>query len=186
MKQYQSLGGIIGAAIILMQAPVQAASVTQVTGVRINPTSNGINLFLDTDNMGRPAVFTVTQGNSFVATIINTQLQVDGGAFRQDNPAPGIASVVVTQLDPHSIRVIVSGTTSAPTGQIGDRNSQSIGFNVIAAPGTAPTLPAGPNAIAQEPATTSVSPNVTPQSLNSGKSQTPDVLVPHPERHGAR
>ena len=121
MKQHLRLsGGILSsvAIVLIAQAPVSAAP-TQVTGVQVSQANNGVNIVLATQKGDRPQVIAINSGNTYQATIINTQLRLpQGNAFRQDNPAPGISSVQVSQVDANSIRVVVAGTNGVPNGQI--------------------------------------------------------------------
>lgn len=170
MKQLQGSGGLIaGAAILLAAQPVWAAA-TQVTAVQLSPTNTGLNLVLQTSGGDRPQVFTQRRGNALIADIINTQLRLtQGDRFRQNNPAPGIASVEITQLDPNSIRMVITGTTSAPSSQPVQRNEQGISFVISQGTGTATPTPPQRTA-APAPA----------QTQAQRPSAAPNVLVPNP------
>ena len=169
MKHQLALSGIFGisAAIVIVTQPAWAVS-NQVIRVRLNPSGTGVEVILDTIGDNKPNVFTVNRGNDVVADIINTQLKLSGGgSYRENNPAPGIASVVVTPLDTNSIRVIVSGTNRPPSSQI----LQSEPTGVVIGYNTGIANPAGlPNTPAQIPAT---SPAPTPRQT--------EVLVQNPE-----
>jgi len=165
------------ASAILGTQPVWAA-VTQVIGVRLNPTAGGLNLVLETSTGARPQILTGTRGQVLVEDIVNTQLrlpQVNG--FRFQNPAPGINSVAITRLDANTIRIKVIGTSSAPSGQIAQRSAQGItlsfspgsGTAAASAPATPSTLTAPPNSSAR------------PQIAQSQSTQTPSVMVPNPQ-----
>lgn len=169
MERYFGLGGVAGsaaaAAIVLMAQPAFAAA-TQIVGVQVNPTGSGVSVMLQTRNGSRPQVFTVSRGNALVADIINAQLQLPGGkGFTQAAPAPGIHSIAVSQLDANSVRVTVSGSGSAPTGQVSQQqgsivlNASSSGAAPAAqaqapAPTAPPALPAAAPAPAPQPAPT--------------------------------
>src|SRR6478672_3210106 len=141
VRQPQELMGIWigGAAALLSTQPVWAAA-TPVTAVRLNPSESSLEVILETaaeetqsaESAKRPQVFTVSRGNDVMADLVNTQLRLNKDkSFRQDNPIPGIASVVVAQLDDNRIRVTVSGDNSAPKGQIlkGEGNAISLSFS---------------------------------------------------------
>jgi type IV pilus assembly protein PilQ len=94
-----------------------------------------------------------------------------GNSFRQDSPAPGIASVEINQLDANSIRVTVTGSNNTPENQPVVRSPNGITLSFSPSRGTtasAPT-PTAPTSTAP-PVTTSVQPG-----QNSG------VLVPNPQ-----
>jgi len=150
-------GGIAGAAaIVLAQAPAQAFTV--VRDVQLVQADNGeINLVLVTEGTERPEVFVIRRGNDFVADIINTQLNSPNGSFQQNNPAPGISSIMVSQLDPTSVRVIVTGSNGSPDARIIQGATDGIAIAIA------------PGAVAQAPA----APPPVPDS--------PNVMVPDPE-----
>ena len=185
MKTYLGIGSILGSGAIalLTTQPVWAQS-TEVTGVQLNQTDMGLQLVLETTNGDRPQIFTVNRGNSLTADIVNTQLDLpEGNGFVQNNPAPGISSVMVTQLDSNSIRVTVSGEDAAPLSQVA-QSSNNIVFTYLPAgtmtgsggsgtvdnapPATQiPVVPSNP--VAQQP------PSPPPPTVPA-----PDVLVPNP------
>ncbi|MEG3843713.1 AMIN domain-containing protein [Microcoleus sp. herbarium14] len=188
MKQHLRLsGGLLGsvAAVLVAQAPVSAAP-TQVTGVQVSQANNGVNIVLATEKGDRPQVIAINSGNTYQATIINTQLRLaQGNSFRQDNPAPGISSVQVSQVDANSIRVVVAGTNGVPNGQIVPGQGQSIVLSVAGVGGTAQSNVQSNQAQAAPPpppglplSQTQNAPRPAPQIRTS---QTPGVLLPNPE-----
>lgn len=126
MNRHYQFGGILGgslltgAAVICMSAQPARAAATQITDVQVNQTDRGMQVVLQTSRGERPQVFTVSRGNALIADLINTELSLpDSNGFVQNNPAPGISSVSVAQLDGNSVRVTVNGGSAAPSGQIG-------------------------------------------------------------------
>lgn len=183
MKQLQGgvfFGGV--AAVLLAAQPVWAAA-TQVKAVRLSPANGGLNVVLETSRGDRPQIFTSSRGNTLVADIINTQLRLTGGnSFRQNSPAPGIASVEIIQLDPNSIRMVVTGTNSTPTSQPVQRTAQGITLN-ISSGGTRAAN--SPPASANTPVVVPASPRVAATPPTQTQAQTPtaqrqNVLVPNP------
>ncbi len=176
MKQLQGSGVLFaGVAVVMMAAQPVWAEAAKVTAVGLNPTNSGFNVVLETTTgTVRPQVFTSKRGNTLIADIINAQLRLpQGNNFRQDKPAPGINSVVITQLDPNSIRLVVTGISSAPSGQVVQRNPKGITLSI------SPT--AGTSSAAAAPANNPAA-NTTP--LKPGQTLTvekPNVLVPNPE-----
>ncbi|PPS40258.1 type IV pilus secretin family protein [Chroococcidiopsis sp. TS-821] len=168
MRQLPGSGMILaGATITLLAAQPVWAAATQVTAVRLNPTRGGLNVILETAAGDRPQIFTSSRGNALVADIINTQLRLpQGNSFRQDNPAPGITTVSVTQLDRNSVRLVVVGSNSTPASQPAATTAQGITFSI--SPSTTP--------VAQTPA-----PQPQQQPPVQTPSQTPGVLVPNPD-----
>ena len=191
MKQHLRLtGGLLSsvAGVLVAQAPVWAAP-TQVTGVQVSQVNNGVNIVLATEKGDRPQVFAINNGNTYQATIINTQLRLpQGKAFRQENPAPGISSVEVTPVDANSIRVMVTGTNGVPSGQIVQGQGSGIVLSVSRQGGTPQStqaaLPGSPrlNQTAPPPPPglplSQTAPVPAPQIRTA---QNPNVMLPNPE-----
>jgi type IV pilus assembly protein PilQ len=144
VKQHLRLsGGLLSsvAGVLVAQAPVWAVP-TQVTGVQVSQANNGVNIVLATEKGDRPQVFAINNGNTYQATIVNTQLRLpQGKAFRQENPAPGISSVEINQVDANSIRVLVTGTNGVPSGQIVQGQGNGIVLSVARQGGTVQSAP---------------------------------------------
>ncbi len=155
---------IYGAAVAILAAQPVWAQTTQVTGVQVKQVGNGINLVLDASAGDRAQVFTTKRGNALVADLINTQLRLpQGNNFRQENPAPGIASIAINQLDANSVRVVVTGSNGTPGAQPVTRGSSALTLSFTPGDGTtaaaptpsaptAPSVPAPPASISQQPA----------------------------------
>ena len=176
MKQFHnSVFVSSAAACVLLAAQPVLAQLTQITDVKLNPIEGGISVILKTAAGDRPQVFTTKKDKSLIADVINAQLRLPkGDNFRQENPAPGIKTIEVKQLDTNSIRVTVTGIDDAPSNQPVMRNDNNItlGFttttNSTASTATKPT-----EKVSAAPATT---PESKPEP---GKR--PDVLVPNPQ-----
>ena len=133
MRQAQAWSGIVtGGAVALLATQPSLAAATQVTAVRLNNSGGELQLTLETKaGAERPQVFMVSRGNDWVTDIVNTQLSLNAGeGFRQENPMPGITSVVVSQSDGNSVRVTVSGASSPPTGQVLQNTQQGITLGI--------------------------------------------------------
>lgn len=178
MKQLHGNSLILGAATFVFLAATPAwAQTTQVTDVQLNPANGGINVVLKTSSGSRPQVFTTKRGTALVTDIINTQLRLpQGNTFRKDNPAPGIASVQINQLDSNSIRVTVTGSNNAPNAQPAGRNQNGITLSFTPSTGATASAPTPPSA-----ATPTAPPAPAPAPAPAQSSQRPDVLVPNPE-----
>lgn len=212
MKQLSILGGILlGSALVLPGTQRVLAAATQVTAVQLNPTDNGVEVMLKTtegdasgkDSVLRPQLFTLSRGNELTADVLNARLSLpEGDSFRQENPAPGIQSVVVSQRDDNSVRVTVSAANSTPTGQISQNKERGITLNVNsvaqaqsgATPPTvssqapvnsSPTAPAptaqtppAPNQLAQTPIPGGAFPQAQPGQIP--QAPTPSGITPAP------
>nr|WP_242034058.1 type IV pilus secretin family protein [Coleofasciculus sp. FACHB-542] len=198
VKQLSILGGILlGSALVLPGTQRVLAAATQVTAVQLNPTDNGVEVMLKTsegdrsgkDTVLRPQMFTLSRGNELTADVLNARLSLpEGDSFRQENPAPGIESIVVSQREDNSVRVTVSTANSKPTGQISQNKEGGITLNVnsVAPPtlssqapvNSSPTAPAPtaqtpptPTRLAQTPVPGGVFPQTAP-------GQSPQVPAP--------
>ncbi|MBD2508240.1 AMIN domain-containing protein [Nostoc muscorum FACHB-395] len=173
MKQLHGNSFILGtAAFVFLAAQPVWAQISQVTNVQLNPVNGGINVALKTFSGSRPQVFTTKRGKALVADIINTQLRLpQGNSFRQDSPAPGIASVEVSQLDANSIRVTVTGSSNIPSSQPVVRSQNGITLSFSPSAGT----------IASAPTPTVPTPTAPPATTPAKSGQNSGVLVPNPE-----
>ncbi|CAD5970260.1 AMIN domain-containing protein [Planktothrix agardhii] len=172
MKHFQRIGaGILTGAAIAIVAPTPAFAQTQVQDIRLVEMNGEVALVLVTRSGERPEVFVVRRGNDFVADIINTQLPAQKQNFQQNNPIPGIASVVVTQLDSTSVRVIVSGVNSPPEARIMQGANEGIVISMGASAG----------AVAQVPNQVPNPPAPPPPASNPPARGAQPVLVPDPQ-----
>ncbi|MEH2467026.1 AMIN domain-containing protein [Nostoc sp.] len=173
MKQLHGNSFILGtAAFVFLAAQPVWAQISQVTNVQLNPVNGGISVALKTSSGSRPQVFTTKRGKALVADVINTQLRLpQGNSFRQDSPAPGIASVEVSQLDANSIRVTVTGSNNVPSSQPVVRSPNGITLRFSPSAGT----------IASTPTPTVPTSTAPPATTPAQPGQKPGVLVPNPE-----
>jgi type IV pilus assembly protein PilQ len=188
VRQAQIIGGmVIGGAVALLATQPSLATVTQVTAVKLNQSEGELQLTLQTHSGNeRPQVYTVSRGNDIVADIVNTQLTLnEGESFRQEKPMPGIAEVSVSQLAPNKVRVVVSGETQAPTGQVLQQDTQEISLNFSMADGddrSAHSDPETPVATSDPSTPSAPTPSVqTPQSAEATPTeQTPKLVAQVP------
>ncbi|QIR40259.1 AMIN domain-containing protein [Tolypothrix sp. PCC 7910] len=175
MKQLHGNSLLLGtAAFIFLAAQPVWADTTQITDVQLSQVDGGISLILKTSSGSRPQVFTTKRGKALVTDIINTQLRLpQGNNFRQDNPASGIASVEIVQLDANSIRVVVTGSNNVPSSQPVGRKDNRITLGFSPSGDTTASTP-----IPTKPTQTTPTPS-NPAAPQVGKQ--PDVLVPNPE-----
>ncbi|MCC5606892.1 AMIN domain-containing protein [Nostoc sp. CHAB 5834] len=173
MKQLHGNSFILGsAAFVFLAAQPVWAQISQITDVELNPVNGGISIALKTSSGSRPQVFTTKRGKALVADIINAQLRLpQGKSFRQDSPAPGIASVEVNQLDANSIRVTVTGSNNTPNSQPVVRSQNGITLSFSPSSGT----------IASTPTLTAQTFTAPPATTPAQPGQNPGVLVPNPQ-----
>lgn len=133
MRQAQALSGIVmGGVVALLATQPSLAAAAQVTAVRLNQNGGELQLTLETKaGDAQPQVFATNQGNNLVAEIANTQLNLNQGeSFRQDNPMPGIDSVVVNQVNANSVRVTISSANRPIVGQVLQSGQEGITLGI--------------------------------------------------------
>jgi iron complex outermembrane receptor protein len=129
-----------GAVAVLVTTPAKA-DVIQVTGVRLNPTANGLEVILETASRASPQVNTSSDNQTLLIDLSNAQLNLpESREFRSENPVEGITSVTVTSLSANSIRVRVTGSQVLPKAQV-IPSPQGLVLSLSAASVTAETTP---------------------------------------------
>ncbi len=93
----------------------QQNQVILVTGVNLNTSENSFEVILETSNPKQLQAVAKSEGNNFIVDIPNAQLKLNTGElFRQEKPIAGITDVVVTNQNPNTIRVMVTGEMGLP------------------------------------------------------------------------
>jgi type IV pilus assembly protein PilQ len=175
---------LLSSALVTMVAQPGLAAMTSITDISLNATDTGLDLVFETQGGDNSNIFTVNQGNTLQADITRAQLNLpDGGSFTQDNPAPGISQVSVVPLDANSVRVIVSGTTQPPVGEVASSGNQMV-FSINNDGQTTQAPTPVPEELVTVPDPTS--PSTVAQAEPEAAPEVPapadlDVLVPDPE-----
>ena len=116
--------------------------VVQVTSVKANPTSSGVEVILQTTKGEQLQVTNRSAGNNFIADIPNAQLRLPSGdafTFHSEKPIAGVTEIAVTNFDPNTIRVTVTGEGSVATVELFDSPNEGIIFSVATATSQAVT-----------------------------------------------
>ncbi|MEH2010277.1 TonB-dependent siderophore receptor [Nostoc sp.] len=163
-----------------LPAQNQGGEVIQVTSVKANPTSNGVEVILQTSIGQQLQVVNRSSGNDFIADIPNAQLRLPNGdafTFRSTSPIAGVSEITVTNFDANTIRVSVTGEAGVPIVELFDSPDEGIIFSVTsAAPDTQPQ---------QQPQTQPTQPETQTQpSLPSAEGDEPIELVVTGEQDG--
>jgi iron complex outermembrane recepter protein len=109
------------------------ATVVKITGVKLNSSKTGIEVVLEGNRAVSVPPITRTEGNTFVAEIENAVLALpEGLEFQAENPAAGIKSVSIIQLNETTIRVNVVGAEAVPVATV--RVSEAIASQPPAQP----------------------------------------------------
>lgn len=110
-QQLVSSLGLARFVMVVVAQPVRA-DVNKVTAIELKQTANGIEIVLKTKDNKPLQVFASSFGKTFVANIVNTQLQLPNNkTFRGENPIEGIAFVSVNSVGANSIRIVVTGNS---------------------------------------------------------------------------
>ncbi|AFZ01574.1 TonB-dependent receptor domain-containing protein [Calothrix sp. PCC 6303] len=109
-------------ATILTQGGTQESAVS-ITGVKANPTDKGVEIILETNLGDKLQVANRSTGNSFIADITGTQLQLANGdafTYRSEKPLAGITEITVVNLDANTVQVTVVGENALPVVELFD------------------------------------------------------------------
>lgn len=157
-----------GAVAVLVATPAKA-DVIQVTGVRLNPTANGLEVILETASRASPQVNTSSDNQTLLIDLSNAQLNLpESREFRSENPVVGITSVTVTSLSANSIRVTVTGDRAVPKAQV-IPSPQGLVLSLSASSVTAEATPTP-----ETPQTQPSAPS-TPEATPEAPSEAPQV-----------
>ncbi|MFB6276661.1 MAG: TonB-dependent receptor domain-containing protein [Halothece sp.] len=144
MRQSNLLAGASLATVVsVFSATTAYAQATQVTGIEIKSTPEGVNLILETSDQTTPKQFKTSYGETIAIDLINTQLNLpEGESFKQNNPTPGIASVEVSQRYANSVRVTITGKKTVPEVAISSEDNQLVvGLNQTSPTASTPSQP---------------------------------------------
>ncbi|MDF5709346.1 MAG: TonB-dependent siderophore receptor [Nostoc sp. S4] len=98
-------------------------AVTEISGVKVNSTSTGIEVILQTSQAEALQVVNKSDANNFIVEIPNAQLRLPlGDSFQQEKPLAGITQITVTNFDAKTVRVTVEGEKALPTVELFDDN----------------------------------------------------------------
>ncbi|WP_138498913.1 TonB-dependent siderophore receptor [Nostoc sp. PA-18-2419] len=151
---------ITSAQMLLVQSPTpnnlpnQGSEVVLVTGVKANPTNQGVEIILQTTKGQQLQVINRSIGNSFIADVPNAQLRLLSGeafTFRSTKPIAGITEITVSNFDASTIRVTVIGEASVPAVELSDSPDEGLIFSVASAASTQNRTPPAPGSQQTQP-----------------------------------
>ncbi len=114
MKNYcDRLGFLATLTIILLAAQTTLAAERQITGIEVEKHKNEVELKLsastDTDTDNSASFFTVRNGNTIEANLLNTNLDLpQGDSFKQENLIPGVKAVEINTVDQKHTKITIS------------------------------------------------------------------------------
>lgn len=106
------------AADLLAQDP--KPTMVKITGVKLNSTSTGLEVVLETATGAILKPVSRNEGNTLIADIDNAILALpEQSEFKAENPTAGVNAVTVTQLlDGQTVRVTVVGSDAVPAATV--------------------------------------------------------------------
>ncbi|MEL7409414.1 MAG: TonB-dependent receptor plug domain-containing protein, partial [Cyanobacteria bacterium J06558_2] len=119
-QQHKSATEAVKLGLANNAADLLAQSEARVTGVEVIPTESGLELVLKTAADGERLVpLIVPEGNDLVIDILDATFafSIRNGVTELD-PVPGIERITVTQADPNSIQVRITGTEQTPSAEV--------------------------------------------------------------------
>lgn len=138
--------------------PQQSQTLIQITGVKFNTTTNGLEIILATPEGDKLQISSQTEGNKFIVDIPSAQLSLpNGDTVSQKQPSPGVSDITVSNFNSNTIRIIFTGTDNTPKVELFDSDEGLI-FGVTSTTST-------PQAETQ--------PTPAPQSENSTQPEQP-------------
>lgn len=129
---YHQIGFCTGVALTLLAAQSSEAATKQITGVQLNPNTDGVELRLTTSGKeSNSSFFTVKGDNTLEANLLNTELNLPTGtSFNQENPFPGIAKVAIKQLDKHHTQIAIATEDGVPVEQVLQQQGKDLVLNL--------------------------------------------------------
>jgi iron complex outermembrane recepter protein len=94
-----------------------------ITGVKANPTNQGVEVILETTQGDKLQVTNRSTGNNFIVDITGGQLQLANGdafTFKSEKPIAGITEINATNIDSNTVRVTVVGENALPAVELFD------------------------------------------------------------------
>jgi iron complex outermembrane recepter protein len=151
--------------------------VIPITGVKANPTPQGVEIILQTSQGEQLQVTNRSTDNIFIADIPGAQLQLPSGeafVFRSEKPIAGITEITASNLDANTVRVSVIGETGLPTVELFDNPDEGLIFSVAS------------TASATQPPEQQETPQEKPQDEPTAQQDEPIELVVTGERDSYR
>jgi iron complex outermembrane recepter protein len=125
--------------VAIVKEQMAQAGTVRVTGVRLNPTDQGLQVILETESGQTLQATQQIEGNAVILTVPNAVLALkDQSTFVANKPGAGIEQITASQADATRIQIRITGVNTVPTAQI----VAGQGLVVAVTPGTAETTAA--------------------------------------------
>ncbi|MTJ50257.1 TonB-dependent siderophore receptor [Dolichospermum sp. UHCC 0259] len=122
-------------------------SVAKITGIKVNTTAKGIEVILETPNIDALKPVNKSQGSNFIVEIPNTVLSLGKqNSFNQKNPVAGITNVSLTQTNPNTVQLTITGEKGVPKAELFDGDEGLI-FEIAAIASTTTSTQQSPTLV---------------------------------------
>jgi len=122
---------VLTGAFFLGSSQLVRAEQTIISGVEISSEPTGLRLTLTTTSNRQSQLFAITKDLTWQVDITNARLQLpQGDQFSREKPTAGIASLTIVPINSNSVRLTVIGDKRPPNGQIFQRTTEGISFNI--------------------------------------------------------
>ncbi|MEH1847889.1 MAG: TonB-dependent siderophore receptor [Nostoc sp.] len=120
------------------------SEVIQITSVKANPTSKGVEVILETPVGTQLQVTNRSAGSNFIVDIFGGQLRLPSGeafTFRSEKPLAEITEITAQNIDANTVRVTVVGEKALPTVELYDDDAGLVFAVATTATATSPQQP---------------------------------------------
>ena len=129
---------LTGLTVMLLAAQPSLAAERQITDIELDRSKNKAQLRLKTqaDSQTDPSFFTIRQGNTIEANLLNTELDLPkldlpkGDSFRQINPFPGIKSLEINQVDQEHTQITIATEDNVSLESILEQQGKDLILNL--------------------------------------------------------
>ncbi|MEL6441467.1 MAG: secretin N-terminal domain-containing protein [Cyanobacteria bacterium J06621_8] len=122
------LGFLTALSVLISAAPAMAAE-HKITNIELKPQDHQLEVKLATKNKGEqsPSFYTVREGNTIEANLLNTNLDLPvGDSFKHVHPMAGINAVEVNQVDHEHTQIIVETLGEVPIEHLLTKQGQEL------------------------------------------------------------
>ncbi|MEM9543255.1 MAG: TonB-dependent siderophore receptor [Cyanobacteria bacterium P01_E01_bin.42] len=102
-----------------VETPAVATDIAEITHVRLQPISSGVELILETANGEMIQPFSTVEGETLILDLVNARLALpEGDRYSVENPIEEASSLIVETLDAESVRITIVGIETLPEANL--------------------------------------------------------------------
>ena len=107
--------GFLTALTVMLSAGSSTAAENKITGIEIEQNLNQLELKLSASKKANASFYTLHNGNTIEANILNTSLDLpEGNSFKKENLVDGVKAIEINQLDREHTQIIISTEADVP------------------------------------------------------------------------